>query len=135
MNRTFILAGSRVEAVHLARLVGFQRAPGPPWDVLTTESAMGCRGNVVLSTGLDCWRRQRDHHEVQDIGALLISHDFKVVRVPCPGDWMDMGFDLPEDWAEPRTYAPKVVLHPPAPKKRSLWRRFPDFLEGIFGGD
>lgn len=124
MSRVLILAHDYGEAADIARLAGLRGSIG--WDVFTVQTARFRRGNVVLSTGMHCWRGDRGFKEVHDIGNALVIGDFKTVPVPCPAAWRDTRFELPEGWAEPKVYEPKVVLYPPAPKKRSRWQRFLD---------
>lgn len=124
MIPVLILASDYSEAAKLARLAGLKGSIG--WDVLTVNTAIGRRGAPLLSTGLHCWRSRRNFTETHDIGRVLLLGGFKVVHVPCPGDWAELGFELPPDWWEPVSVEPKVVLHPPVPKRRSRWRRFLD---------
>lgn len=125
MSKVFILARDHAEAARIARLAGFKGSIG--WDVMGDFNTLGCRGNVVLSTAMHCWRAERGFDYAEMIGEILISRDLKVVRVPCPPEWKETGFQLPEGWREPKQYQAKVVLHPPAPRLawvRRLWQMF-----------
>lgn len=127
MSKVFILARDYAEAAWIARLAGFKGSIG--WDTLGDFSTLGCRGNVVLATGQHCWRTSRCADYVHVVREALVSRDLKVIHVPCPAEWTSTRFTLPADWAVPKQYQPKVVLHPPVP--RLTWARR---LRQMFGG-
>lgn len=118
VKRVFILASSDGEARRIATLAGFRSELD--WLPLNDRNTRGVRGNVVLSTGLDCWRSRRTGQAVADVQDILGICDLKVVPVPCPDVWDAMGFQLPPGWNVPKSYEPKVVLHP-RPRVRSGW--------------
>jgi hypothetical protein len=119
MPKVFILARDYSEASWIARLAGFKGSIG--WDVMGDFNTMGCRGNVVLSTAMHCWRAERGFDYAEIIGELLVTRDLKLVHVPCPQEWKATGFQLPEGWDAPKEYPPRVFLH--APEPRLTWAR------------
>lgn len=117
MEQLLILAKDLPEARRIAGLAGIGESC---WGYIdrTDGKLRGTRGRVVLATSMDCWRSTRDTDTVLAIGHGLVIADCKVVPVPCPLEWERMGFRLPQDWAVPKSYEPKVILHP---EKRLSW--------------
>jgi hypothetical protein len=117
----FILASSDGEARRIATLAGFRSELD--WLPLSDRNTRGTRGNVVLSTGPDCWRSRRTGQAVADVRDILGICDLKVIPVPCPDMWDAMGFQLPPGWNVPKAYGPKVILHPRSESPLGLWAR------------
>lgn len=133
MTRVFILARDYREACDIARLAGLQPHQ---WSALATHNLRGHRGVPLLATGDHCWRDSRG--DALELSQNILVSDCKVTYVPCPPEWRDSSFMLPEGWDEPKIYPRIGKPAPPDPgfeceePEMVIWRRVGSWIRRIW---